>query len=99
MDEFLADEEDEDEAWTFMMEQLAKDDREYGLMQADYVRYLEEDVAELKGALHAQENWHVQNAWHAQNAWNQEKMHLQNVIDYLQKENNRMQCNMNSYYL
>jgi hypothetical protein len=89
MDEILADEEEENEVWEFMMEEFAKEDELEAFIQADYVRILEEEI----NVLRVQDGLHAQNAWNAQNAWSQERMYLQNVIAYLQAENLRMLSN------
>lgn len=89
MDGLLADEEEENEAWEFMMEELAKEDELEAFIQADYVRKLEEEIE----ALRVQDGWHAQNAWNAQHMWSQERMYLQSVIAYLQAENIRMLSN------
>jgi hypothetical protein len=87
MDEDLfCDKEEENEAWDLMLDQFAKEDKERALMQADYVRSLEEEMSEMREVLRC----HEEKAWHAQNAWNQERQYLHSVANHMHNENMRL---------
>jgi hypothetical protein len=63
MDDLIETEDNGSEAWEFMMEELAKEDAEKALIQANYTRSLEVEVMQLQYNLDVQS----QNAWHADN--------------------------------